>query len=163
MKLFKELEDEVGFDDEEILRENYCPFRFFLSSINITKENVLLEDSNGKIEEAYNPFIINKSLSYFPDTIMQSNVMNQNFDIDHKLQYDFFLNSIRKRKRFSKWIKTNIEENVEIVKQYYKVGNEKAVEILSLLNEEQMSTIKNELSEGGTSGRRTSSKRIRGD
>ena len=119
--------------------------------------------SNGKIEEAYNPFIINKTLSHFPDTIMQANTMNQYFELDKKLQYDFLLNSIRKKKRFSRWIKSNIEENVEIVKQYYKVGNEKAVEILSLLNDEQISTIKSELSEGGISGRRNNCKRIRGD
>ena len=163
MKLFEELEDEVKFDDEDYSKESYCPFKFFLKSINTTKENVLLEDSNGKIEEAYNPFIINKSLSHFPDTIMQSNTMNQYFELDKKLQYDFLLNSIRKKKRFSRWIKSNIEENVEIVKQYYKVGNEKAIEILSLLNDEQISTIKSELSEGGISGRRSNCKRIRGD
>ena len=162
MKLFEELEDEVKYE-EDYSKESYCPFKFFLKSINTTKENVLLEDSNGKIEEAYNPFIINKSLSHFPDTIMQANTMNQYFELDKKLQYDFLLNSIRKKKRFSRWIKSNIEENVEIVKQYYKVGNEKAVEILSLLNDEQISTIKNELSEGGISGRRSNSKRIRGD
>ena len=163
MKLFEELPDEVKFDDEDCSKESYCPFKFFLRSINTTKENVLLNDSNGKIEEAYNPFIINKTLSHFPDTIMQSNTMNQFFDLDNKLQYDFLLNSIRKKKRFSRWIKSNIEENVEIVKQYYKVGNEKAVEILSLLNDEQISTIKKELSEGGISGRRSNSTRIRGD
>ena len=162
MKLFEELEDEVKYE-EDYSKESYCPFKFFLKSINTTKENVLLEDSNGKIEEAYNPFIINKSLSHFPDTIMQANTMNQYFELDKKLQYDFLLNSIRKKKRFTKWIKSNIEENVEIVKQYYKVGNEKAVEILSLLNDEQISTIKSELSEGGISGRRSNSKRIRGD
>jgi len=163
MKLFEELEDEVKYE-ADCSKESYCPFKFFLRSINTTKENVLLDDSNGKIEEAYNPFIINKSLSHFPDTIMQSNTMNQYFELDKKLQYDFLLNSIRKKKRFSKWIKSNIEENVDIVKQYYKVGNEKAVEILSLLNDEQISTIKIELSEGGISGRRRSnSKRIRGD
>ena len=163
MKLFEELEDEVKFDDEDCSKESYCPFKFFLGSINITKENVLLDDSNGKIEEAYNPFIINKTLSYFPDTIMQSNTMNQFFDLDKKLQYEFLLNSIRKKKRFSRWIKSNIEENVDTVKQYYKVGNEKAVEILSLLNDEQITSIKKELSEGGISGRRINCKRIRGD
>ena len=163
MKLFEELPDEVKFDDEDCSKESYCPFKFFLGSINITKENVLLDDSNGKIEEAYNPFIINKTLSYFPDTIMQSNTMNQFFDLDKKLQYEFLLNSIRKKKRFSRWIKSNIEENVDTVKQYYKVGNEKAVEILSLLNDEQITSIKKELSEGGISGRRINSKRIRGD
>ncbi len=163
MKLFEELSDEVKFDDEDFSKESYCPFKFFLQSINNTKENVMLDDSNGKIEEAYNPFIINKTLSHFPDTIMQSNTMNQYFELDKKLQYDFLLNSIRKKKRFSKWIKSNIEENVDTVKQYYKVGNEKAVEILSLLNDEQISTIKRELSEGGISGRRINSKRIRGD
>ena len=163
MKLFEELSDEVKFDDQDSPKESYCPFKLFLKSINTTKENVLLDDSNGKIEEAYNPFIINKTLSYFPDTIMQSNTMNQFFDLDKKLQYEFLLNSIRKKKRFSRWIKSNIEENVDAVKQYYKVGNEKAVEILSLLNDEQISIIKSELSEGGVSGRRSNSKRIRGD
>ena len=94
---------------------------------------------------------------------MLVNEMNINNHLDNKLQYDFLLNSIRKKKRFSKWVKSNIEENVDVVKQYYKVGDEKAVEILSLLNDEQISTIKSELSEGGISGRRINSKRFRGD
>lgn len=162
MKLFDELEDEVKIE-EDYSKESYCPFKFFLGSINMTKENVLLEDSNGKIEEAYNPYIINKSLSYFPDTIMQANTMNNFFELDKKLQYDFLLNSIRKKKRFSRWVKSNIEENVDVIKQYYEVGNDKAFEILSLLNDKQIISIKKELSEGGISGRRNNNKKSGGD
>ena len=149
MKLFEELEDDEVFEEEENTKENYCPFKFFLNSINNTKTNVLLEDTNGKIEEAYNSYIINKSLSYFPDTIMQSNTVNMYFNLDNKMKYDFLLNSIRKRKRFTPWVKSTAEENIEVIKIYFNVGNEKASEILSLLNENQINKIKEQLSEGG--------------
>lgn len=149
MKLFEELEDDEIFEEEENTKENYCPFKFFLNSINNTKTNVLLEDTNGKIEEAYNSYIINKSLSYFPDTIMQSNTVNMYFNLDNKMKYDFLLNSIRKRKRFTPWVKSTAEENIEVIKIYFNVGNEKASEILSLLNENQINRIKEQLSEGG--------------
>jgi len=149
MKLFEELEDDVKIEDEDCSKESYCPFKFFLNSINSTKQNVLLEDTNGKIEQAYNSYIINKSLSYFPDTIMQSNTVNMYFNLDNKLKYDFLLNSIRKRKRFTPWVKSTAEENIEVIKMYFNVGNEKANEILSLLNENHINKIKEQLSKGG--------------
>ena len=149
MKLFEELEDDVKIEDEDCSKESYCPFKFFLNSINNTKQNVLLEDTNGKIEQAYNSYIINKSLSYFPDTIMQSNTVNMYFNLDNKLKYDFLLNSIRKRKRFTPWVKSTAEENIEVIKMYFNVGNEKANEILSLLNENHINKIKEQLSKGG--------------
>lgn len=149
MKLFEELEDDVKIEDEDCSKESYCPFKFFLNSINSTKQNVLLEDTNGKIEQAYNSYIINKSLSYFPDTIMQSNTVNMYFNLDNKMKYDFLLNSIRKRKRFTPWVKSTAEENIEVIKMYFNVGNEKANEILSLLNENHINKIKEQLSKGG--------------
>ncbi len=149
MKLFEELEDDEVLEEEDNTKETYCPFKFFLNSINNTKTNVLLEDTNGKIEEAYNSYIINKTLSYFPDTIMQCNTVNMYFDLDNKLKYDFLLNSIRKRKRFTPWVKSTAEENIEVIKMYFNVGNEKANEILSLLNENQINKIKEQLSKGG--------------
>ena len=149
MKLFEELEDDVKIEDEDCSKESYCPFKFFLNSINSTKQNVLLEDTNGKIEQAYNSYIINKSLSYFPDTIMQSNTVNMYFNLDNRMKYDFLLNSIRKRKRFTPWVKSTAEENIEVIKMYFNVGNEKANEILSLLNENHINKIKEQLSKGG--------------
>tara|TARA_Y100000589_G_scaffold84397_2_gene78344 strand:+ start:4244 stop:4699 length:456 start_codon:yes stop_codon:yes gene_type:complete len=149
MKLFEELEDDTEIEDEDCSKESYCPFKFFLNSINSTKRNVLLEDTNRKIEEAYNSYIINKSLSYFPDTIMQSNTVNMYFNLDNRMKYDFLLNSIRKRKRFTPWVKSTAEENIEVIKMYFNVGNEKANEILSLLNENHINKIKEQLSKGG--------------
>lgn len=148
MKLFEEFEDDPVIVDETE-KEVYCPFRFFLNSINVTKQNVMEEDSNGKIEEAYNSFIINKTLSYFPDTVMQSNTMNLYHTLDNKLKYDFLLNSIRQRKRFTKWIKSNAEENIETIKIYFNVGDDKASEILSLLDTDKIKKIKELLSKGG--------------
>lgn len=148
MKLFEEFEDDPVIVDETE-KEVYCPFRFFLNSINVTKQNVMGEDSNGKIEEAYNSFIINKTLSYFPDTVMQSNTMNLYHTLDNKLKYDFLLNSIRQRKRFTKWIKSNAEENIETIKIYFNVGDDKASEILSLLDTDKIKKIKELLSKGG--------------
>lgn len=74
----------------------------FLNSINHTKEDVMVDDM---IEKSYNSFMINRSLSYFPDTVGLANVMNRYHHIDSKLQYHFLINIIRKRRRFSKWFK----------------------------------------------------------
>ena len=88
----------------------------YLNSINTTKKNVITDDIT---EKAYNSFMVNRSLSYFNDTVVLANEMNRYHHIDNKLQFDFLINMVRKRKRFSKWIKPQIESDVEVVKKYY--------------------------------------------
>ena len=121
------------------------PFEF-LNSINTTKKNVITDDIT---EKAYNSFMINRSLSYFNDTAILANEMNRYHHLDNKLQFDFLINMVRKRKRFSKWIKPQIESDVEVVKQYYGYSNEKARQVLSLLSPEQINGLKKKVNKGG--------------
>jgi hypothetical protein len=121
------------------------PFKF-TDAINYTKEDIMIDDIT---EKAYNSFLINRSLSYFPDTVLAANEMNRNHHIDNRLQFDFFINIIRKRKRFSKWFKPEEISDLEIVKEYYGYSNEKARQILTLLSTEQMNELKTKVAKGG--------------
>lgn len=100
-------------------------------------------------EKNYNSFVVNRTLSYFPDTVAIANEMNRYHQIDEKLQYHFLLNIVRKRKRFSKWVKPEIENDIEMVKEYYGYSNDKARQVLPLLSAEQLKTIKNKVDKGG--------------
>ena len=121
------------------------PFKF-TDAINYTKEDIMIDDIT---EKAYNPFLINRSLSYFPDTVLAANEMNRNHHIDNRLQFDFFINIIRRRKRFSKWFKPEQISDLEIVKEYYGYSNEKARQILTLLSTEQINELKTKVAKGG--------------
>ena len=121
------------------------PFKF-TDAINYTKQDIMIDDIT---EKAYNPFLINRSLSYFPDTVLAANEMNRNHHIDNRLQFDFFINIIRKRKRFSKWFKPEEISDLEIVKEYYGYSNEKARQILTLLSTEQINELKTKVAKGG--------------
>ena len=112
----------------------------FLKSINDTKSNLM--DSDENCEKLYTPFVVNRCLSYFPDTILHSNEMNIHSHVDHKLQYDYFLNSIRKRKRFSKWIKNEESDEIDLIKFHYGYSDTKAKEALSILGSDGVSDIK---------------------
>ena len=112
----------------------------------MSKKDIMEDDI---AEKDYVPFIINRSLSYFYDTVSLANVMNQYHHIDNKLQYHFLINIVRKRKRFSKWIKPEIESDIEVVKQYYGYSNEKARQVLPLLSPDQITIIKQKVSKGG--------------
>ena len=121
------------------------PFEF-VKAINYTKKDIMVDDL---VEAEYNPFIINRSLSYFKDTILYANEINQNGHLDSRLQFDFFINIIRKRKRFSKWLKPSEIENLEVVKEYYGYSDEKAKSVLSLLNNRQIENLKERIYKGG--------------
>ena len=118
----------------------------YVNSINNTKEDIMKDD---KDEKVYPAFMVNRSLSYFADTVGLANVMNQYHHLDHKLQYHFLINIIRKRKRFSKWIKPTTESDIEVVKEYYGYSNEKARQVLSLLSPEQITIIRQKVNKGG--------------
>lgn len=118
----------------------------YLNSINLTKQDIMVDDI---CEKAYNSFMVNRGLSYFPDTVVIANEMNRHHQIDNKLQYHFLINMIRKRKRFSKWAKANKESDIDAVKEYYGYSNEKARQALTLLSPDQITIIKNKVSKGG--------------
>ena len=103
------------------------PFEY-LKAINETKKDVMVDDI---AEKEYNPFIINRGLSFFRDTILYANEMNRYHHLDHRLQFDFFINIIKKKKRWSKWIKPQEVANLELIKEYYGYSNEKAKSALS--------------------------------
>jgi len=103
-------------------------------------------------EKNYNPFVVNKVLSGYIDTVYLSNMMNLSSHLDKKMQYDFFFHSIRKYKRkYSKWLKSKEVENINIIKEYYNISLNKAKEVLLILSEEQITELKSRLDKGGKS------------
>jgi hypothetical protein len=119
----------------------------WMNSINFTKDNLILDDPD-KIK-SYPPYIINKCLSAHMDTILFANEMNINNQLDKDMQYSFYLNSLRKKKRYSSWITKNKIENLEYIKKYYGYNDEKASQILNILTKEQINFIKQKLDTGG--------------
>ena len=124
----------------------------YLKAINQTKEP-LLDTEDEQWEKKYPSFIINKCIAPFPDTVMLVNEINQLHHLDKKLQFDFLINSLRPRKRYTPWMKAKKLENLEYVKEYYGYNNEKARYALDILNDEQISAIKTKLNKGGRDGR----------
>ena len=120
----------------------------WLNSINQNKKNIMEEDPSS-IKE-YAPYIINRCLSGHIDCLMYANEMNKFSSLDKKLQYDFFINIIRKKKRFSPWLKQEKIKDLELVKSYYGYSNEKAKQALKILTKEQLDFIKSKLETGGT-------------
>lgn len=121
------------------------PFEY-VNAINMTKKDIMVDDL---AEKAYNSFMVNRSLSYFNDTVLFANEMNVNHTIDKRLQFDFLINMVRKRKRFSKWQKSVSDNDVEVVKEYYGYNNEKARQALTLLTTEQINALKQKVYKGG--------------
>ena len=121
------------------------PFEY-VNAINNTKKDIMIDDI---AERGYNSFMVNRSLSYFNDTVLYANEMNIHHNIDNRLQFDFLINMVRKRKRFSKWEKVASESDVEVVKEYYGYNNEKARSALSLLTRENINELKKKVYKGG--------------
>lgn len=122
------------------------PFEY-LNCINETKKDVIAEDPD--LEKEYSPFMVNRGLSYFYDTVLWANAMNQNHQIPKKWQFQFLLNSIPRKKRFSKWHKRTEEKSLKLVMEFYGYSSEKAKQALSVLTEEQLKTIEEKLKTGG--------------
>tara|TARA_R110001592_G_scaffold256536_2_gene520253 strand:+ start:1503 stop:1892 length:390 start_codon:yes stop_codon:yes gene_type:complete len=122
----------------------------FVNDINFGKKDIMVDSDNPELAEStYNPFLTNRALSYFPDTIQFANMMNKSSHIDNMLQYSFLLNIIRKRKRFSKWFKKNDDDVLQMVIDYYGYSVNKAKEALKILNDEQIEFIREKLIKGG--------------
>lgn len=119
------------------------PFELIKSISNDKKD--ILEN-----EKDYNAFMVNRGLSYFPDTVIYANEMNKFHHLDGRLQYQFLINTIRKRNRFSKWNKSIESENISAIKQYYGYSNEKARDVLPLLSNEHLNIIRGRIQHGGT-------------
>jgi len=130
---------------EEFKLPSINPFDF-VNSISHTKENLIVDDWS---ERQYNPFIINKALSFGSDTVIQCNEMNSRPHLDKKLQFDFLRHIITKKPRYNKWMKKEKLEAIEIVKQYYGYNAKKAQEALSILSKQQIDSLKQKLQKGG--------------
>ena len=123
------------------------PLKDYLNTINQTKQYLMDEDPGW--EKNYPAYVINKCMSQHMDTIMYANEMNQYQGLDKKLQYDFFINIVRPRKRFSPWGKKQKVKDLELVKQYYGYSTEKALQALRILSPEQLEIIRDKLNKGG--------------
>ena len=117
-----------------------------LNAINYDKTPLLEDDLQ---EKAYVPFVINRSLSYFPDTILYANQVNHYNQLDKKMQFDYLRLSLRPRKRFSKWIKSQEEDDLQLIKDHYNYSNERATEVLRVLTPNQSEDIRSLYQYGG--------------
>jgi|688.fasta_scaffold00658_26 hypothetical protein len=124
----------------------------FLTAINYSKEPILDGDNNPS-EREYAPYIINHSLSYFPDTIMQCNQMNSIPGIQKKMHFDYLRLSVRQRKRYSKWLKDEhgMMELLDMLKEVYGYSYKRSKEVLDLLSPEDIEELKKQTYRGGSS------------
>jgi hypothetical protein len=120
----------------------------YLNAINYTKEP-LLDTDDESVEKGYTPFVVNRCLSYFIDTVLYANEMNRRPETDKKMQFDYLQRSIRKNKRYSKWLKQESVENLDIIKQYYGYSDTKAKEVMDILTTDDIEYMRNRLNIGG--------------
>ena len=120
----------------------------WLNSINQIKKNLIDEDPS--LEKEYSPYVINRCLSGHLDCIMFANEMNKYPNLDKDMQYSFYLNTLRKKKRFSPWLRKDKVTDLQSVKQYYGYSNEKASQALKILSKQQLEFIKQRLETGGS-------------
>jgi len=120
-----------------------------INAITYKKENVLVDDQSEKI---YQPYMINKALSFGADTVFYANEMNSKHHLDKKMQFSFLINIIRAKKRYNKWIKPEKIEAIELIKEYYGYSTNKAHQVLPLLSDAQVELIRKRLIKGGRHG-----------
>ena len=118
----------------------------FVKSVSYDKKDLMVDEVE---EKAYQPFLLNKSLSYHQDSIFLTNEMNVRHGADNRLQYMFFLNTLRKRQRFSQWSKPYISKKIDTVKQYYQISIREAKDYVNLLSDKQVRELKNRMKTGG--------------
>jgi len=115
-----------------------------INSINLSKKN--LYESGDMTDKEYLPFIVNKNLSYFNDTLFHANEMNVHYHLPKQMQYEYLLTQIRPRKRFSKWLKKTEDKDVDYIMAYYNISNKRAIEYKSLLSKSQLQKIRDTMS-----------------
>ena len=124
----------------------------YLYSINQSKKNILDDDPDAA--RKYPAYVVNRCLSSFTDTVLYANEMNKNSHLPPKMQYDFFLNSVKPRKRFSPWARKDSIDYLDIVKEYYGYNDDKALQALRILTKDQLDKITYLLRKGGNNGKR---------
>lgn len=123
------------------------PFEF-VKSINEKTGHILAD--NGDLEKQYNAFLVNRGLSFTPDTILAANEMNVVPFLDKRMQYDYLYSTVRKKKRYSKWIKAEQDEVEDLIVEYYGVSRRRASEYASLMTDKDVAEIKAKTNKGGT-------------
>ena len=118
----------------------------YLNSINLTKKNLIVDEQS---EKDYVPFIVNRGLGYFSDTVLLANEMNVNCNLDSKMQYDFLRSTVKKRKRFSKWLKREESDKIETIKEYFGYSYPKAKEVEDLISESDLESMRESMFKGG--------------
>ncbi len=122
----------------------------YVDSVSYTKKNLMRGTANDELaERGYKPFLANKALSYHQDAILYANELNMRPQLDNKLQYEFLLNSLRKRKRYAKWQKKVDDVSLELIMEYYGYGRAEALHALKVLTDEQLAMIEVALDKGG--------------
>ena len=121
----------------------------YLNAINFTKKD-LTKSEDELWKKKYPAFIVNKMLSAFSDTVMLVNEMNRNHFLDKDMQFQFLLNSIRTKKRYSPFLRASKLKEIECVKEYYGYSNDKAKAALDILTKDEIKIIKEKLYKGGT-------------
>ena len=125
------------------------PF-IYADSVSYSKKNLMRGTENDDLaEKGYKPYLTNRSLSYHQDSILYINEMNIRSTAEYKWQYEFLLNSLRKRKRYAKWVKEVPDATVEMVMEYYGYDRSKAEQALRVLTDEQLAMIEVALDKGG--------------
>jgi|TARA_Y100000816_G_scaffold272168_1_gene237362 hypothetical protein len=118
----------------------------FVKSVSYDKKDLMVDEVE---EKAYQPFLINRALSYHQDSVFLTNEMNVRHGVDNRLQYQFFLNTLRKRQRFSQWQKPYISKKLDTVKEYYQISTREAKDYVELLSDKQLRELKNRMKTGG--------------
>lgn len=122
----------------------------YADSVSYTKKNLMRGTANDELaEKGYKPYLTNRSLSYFQDSILYANEMNVRPHLEYKPQYEYLLNSLRKRKRYAKWKKQAPDATVEMIMEYFGYGRAKAEQALRVLTDEQLTMIEVALDKGG--------------
>lgn len=121
----------------------------YLKEINFGKKDIMRGTANDELaEREYKQYVVNRSLSFFPDTILYANEMNRR-EVDNRMHFTFLLNIVRPKKRFSKWEKSETSEHIDLIKRQYGYSLSKAKEVLKLLTPEQIEYLINLEYEGG--------------
>jgi hypothetical protein len=119
----------------------------FVKSVSYDKKDIMVDDIE---EKAYQPFLTNKALSHHEDSIFFTNEMNIRYSVDNRLQYLFFLNTLRRRQRFSKWNKPYVSKKLDIIKQYYQISTKEAKDYETILSEKEYRELKKRMNTGGS-------------
>lgn len=127
---------------------NPYELKHYLNAINYTKED-LVKSEDTMWRKKYPAYIVNKIVSAFPDTLMLANEMNRHHHLNSDIQFQFYINSVRKKKRFSPFVRASKLKDIDVIKEYYGFSNDKAKDALKILSKEQIKYIKEKLFKGG--------------